>query len=68
MTIRQSQVFFLVQVEPHEVDTTGWTELERRAQLGTRWWTLDELAATGETVYPGDVAELVENAIRSGWA
>jgi 8-oxo-dGTP pyrophosphatase MutT (NUDIX family) len=67
-TIRQRQVFFLVQVEPLEVDTTGWTELERRAQLGTRWWTLAELAATGETVYPEDVASLVENAIRSGWA
>lgn len=67
-TIRQRQVYFLVQVEPLEVDTTGWTELERRAQLGTRWWTLAELAATGATVYPGDVASLVENAIRSGWA
>ena len=67
-TIRQRQIFYLVQVEPHEVDTTGWTELERRAQMGTRWWTLAELAATQETVYPDDVAELVENAIRSGCA
>jgi 8-oxo-dGTP pyrophosphatase MutT (NUDIX family) len=67
-TIQQRQVFYLVQVEPLEVDTTGWTELERRAQLGTRWWTLAELATTRETVYPEDVVALVENAIRSGWA
>ncbi len=67
-TIQQRQVFFLVQVEPLEVDTTRWTELERRAQKGTRWWTLEELAATRETVYPDDVVALVENAIRSGWA
>ena len=67
-TIRQRQVFYLVQVEPHEVDTTGWTDIERRAQLGTRWWTLDELAKTQETVYPEDVVALVESATRSGCA
>ena len=49
---RQQETFFLVRVEAHEVDASGWTQLERDSVDGWRWWGLDELAASGERVYP----------------
>jgi 8-oxo-dGTP pyrophosphatase MutT (NUDIX family) len=44
--------FFLCRVDGHEVDTARQTTLERQHYQGHRWWTLAELAATTETVYP----------------
>lgn len=67
-TIRQQEVFYVVVVEAFEVDTSGWEKSEIRCQREVRWWTADELAATTEMVYPEDLAALVENTIRSGWA
>ena len=37
----------------------GWDEVEQRALLNHRWWTVDELRATDETVYPSELAEVV---------
>ncbi len=53
---RQDETFFLARVDGHVVDGTGRTELERDAVLDHRWWSLDELRATGETVYPSTMA------------
>jgi hypothetical protein len=52
-------------VDAFEPTTTGWTELERRALLGLRWWTVDDLRATDETVYPATLADLVAEALAS---
>ncbi|HXR44668.1 MAG TPA: NUDIX domain-containing protein, partial [Pseudolysinimonas sp.] len=52
----QREVYFLVTVDRVEPDTSGWTAAERRAQLEFRWWTMPELIATTETVYPEDLA------------
>jgi 8-oxo-dGTP pyrophosphatase MutT (NUDIX family) len=63
----QRQSFYVLRVGDFEVDTSGWVETERRAQRGVRWWTVDELRSTADTVYPPDLAELVAESIRSGW-
>ncbi len=39
--IRQHQVFFVVQVDPFVVDTSGWEAAELRSQREVRWWTRD---------------------------
>lgn len=57
--IEQDEVFFLARVDGHEVSDAGWTELERRAMTGHRWWSLAELEATTERVYPEGLAELL---------
>jgi 8-oxo-dGTP pyrophosphatase MutT (NUDIX family) len=44
--------FFLYRVDRHEVDTSGMTALELGAHGGHRWWSLEELLATPEVVYP----------------
>lgn len=67
LLVRQHQTFHLVRVDAFEPDTSGWEETEVRAQRGLRWWPLAELRTTTETVYPVDLAELVDEAIRSGW-
>jgi len=50
-----------------EVDTSGFTELESRTVDGHRWWTLDELRATEETIYPVQLPTLLPKALTSTW-
>jgi 8-oxo-dGTP pyrophosphatase MutT (NUDIX family) len=57
---RQSETFFAVRVEPFTPEHHGWDEVEQRALLDHRWWTLDELRATDESVYPRQLAVLVQ--------
>jgi len=52
--------YFVVRVERFEIDTVGWTEIEREVIVEARWWALHELRATRETVYPEGLVALVE--------
>ncbi|MFI9275464.1 NUDIX hydrolase [Kitasatospora sp. NPDC052896] len=69
-------LYFHLRVADHRVDTSGQLADERRYHAGHRWWTIDELAATRETVHPlgltGLLAELVagripERPVRLPW-
>jgi 8-oxo-dGTP pyrophosphatase MutT (NUDIX family) len=55
----QHESFFRVRVEQADVDYSGWTETERRTVQTHHWWTVAELTATTETVYPEALLELV---------
>ena len=55
--------FFLHRVTSHQVDPAGLNEFERRHYRGHRWWSQAELAATRETIYPGNLAALVAGLI-----
>lgn len=55
----QTEDFYLVHVPARDVDTTGWTEVERRSVSGYRWWTPAELATTSDTVFPAELAALL---------
>ena len=57
---RQSESFFAVGVEPFTPQHHGWYEVEQRALLDHRWWTVDELRATDERFYPRALTDLVE--------
>jgi 8-oxo-dGTP pyrophosphatase MutT (NUDIX family) len=57
---RQSESFFAVNVEAFAPQHHGWDEVEQRALLGHRWWTVDELRATDEAVYPSELADVVQ--------
>jgi 8-oxo-dGTP pyrophosphatase MutT (NUDIX family) len=50
---RQHELFFLACVDdlPNVVDT-HWSDLERRAVLGHRWWTIKELQSTDQVIHP----------------
>ena len=59
LSYRQAECFFAVAVDafvPHE---RGWDDIEQQALLEHRWWTLAELHATAERLYPSELAKLV---------
>jgi 8-oxo-dGTP pyrophosphatase MutT (NUDIX family) len=60
---RQSESFFAVNVEPFTPQHHGWDEVEQRALLDHRWWTVDELRTTDETVYPSELADVVQSVL-----
>jgi hypothetical protein len=63
--IRSEEMFFVYRTSRFEPSTSGHTDLERRAIHGHRWCdqaSIVELAARGETVYPLQLAELLEEA------
>ena len=59
-SFRQSESFFGVNVAPFTPEHHGWDEVEQRALLDHRWWSLDELRSTDESVYPTQLVEVVE--------
>ena len=58
--------YFWLRVADTTVDTSHQEELERSVMLGHRWWTVDELATTGELVYPIGLAGLMEALLGRG--
>ncbi|HEU0206939.1 MAG TPA: NUDIX domain-containing protein [Pseudolysinimonas sp.] len=59
----QQERYFTVRVETFVLDTTGWTEGERRSLLGARWWSPVELGAASVRVFPDTLPELLHAAI-----
>ncbi|WP_081612694.1 MULTISPECIES: NUDIX hydrolase [unclassified Methylobacterium] len=57
--------YFVVRLPSDEVDTSRLAETEDSTVLGTRWWTLDELEASGERIEPAGLARLARR-IASG--
>ncbi|HWG93705.1 MAG TPA: NUDIX domain-containing protein [Mycobacteriales bacterium] len=62
---RQTEDYFVLRVDAHDVDTSGFNELEVSAVLGHRWWSVEELRSTGERVYPEALPDLVDAAARA---
>jgi 8-oxo-dGTP pyrophosphatase MutT (NUDIX family) len=52
--------YFVVRGDRFDVVTDGWTDLERDVMDQHRWWTPSELRTTEETIYPEEIAWLVE--------
>jgi 8-oxo-dGTP pyrophosphatase MutT (NUDIX family) len=63
-SFRQAEWFFAVAVDPFTPGRRGWDELEVRALVSHRWWTLAELDATEVVVYPSDLGALVRAVLR----
>lgn len=53
--IQQSMDFYVARVAPFEVTFAGHDEVERGCVDGHRWWSIDELRATGERYFPEDL-------------
>ena len=59
--IHSDEHYFLVRASSFEVDSAGWTEVERESIEEHRWWTRRELDVTSETVYPERLSALLES-------
>lgn len=57
--LHQYEQFFVAHVHAFDVSAEGWSDLEKRTMLESRWWSLDELESTTETIYPDVLATLV---------
>ena len=53
------ETFHAVRVPACEVRPRLVTEVERRTVLGHRWWSVAELRDRTETVYPGELADVL---------
>lgn len=56
-------VFFFHRVSHHDVDTSGFEELEASTFAEHRWWSASELIQTTETVVPNGLAELLSDLL-----
>lgn len=59
---RQHEVYFVARIEPFALSTDDRTALERRALTDARWWSVAELEATEEVVYPENLLDLLRGA------
>lgn len=55
------ETYFTATTISFVADRAGWTELEQRSISATRWWTVDELRETPDTVFPENLLELLES-------
>lgn len=55
--------FILARCEGGEVSRAGWQALEREFVDDIRWWALDELEGSAESVWPRDLAKRLRAAL-----
>ncbi len=60
---RFSESYFSARCVGGEVSRAGWHALERQLIDDIRWWTLDELMATDEPVFPERLTELLRQIL-----
>lgn len=54
--------YFLVRTASFALDTSAHTELERRVMQAHRWFDRAELGDWHETIFPGDIADVLAQA------
>ncbi|MEZ0090724.1 NUDIX hydrolase [Streptacidiphilus sp. EB129] len=55
----QDEWYYLARTGTTALDASGQTELEQRTVDELRWWTVDALTGTPDTVYPEGLAPLL---------
>lgn len=58
--------WYLARVDRLDVDTSGFTAEEVAADLGWRWWSVDDLRGAEDLLVPGDLADLLAGILRDG--
>ncbi len=57
------ETYFLVRIGAvSDISRDGWTVLETEIIAEHRWWSIGELTATSETVYPTSLVTMLEQA------
>ncbi|RJL22080.1 NUDIX hydrolase [Bailinhaonella thermotolerans] len=63
---RATDSFFLLRVPELEVDVSAMEDLEAGLIESFRWWSIPDLSATGELVYPLGLHSLLERLLYGG--
>ncbi|MHB1431145.1 MAG: NUDIX hydrolase [Streptosporangiaceae bacterium] len=62
--VRQAEQYYLARVRPENVDPQSAANPDNIQEW--RWWSLAELTATSQTVYPAELTELLRGILASG--
>jgi 8-oxo-dGTP pyrophosphatase MutT (NUDIX family) len=62
-TVLSVERYFVVHSNGEELSRAGWTADEARVMADHKWWSVDELRETGETVWPERLIEMLEGAL-----
>jgi 8-oxo-dGTP pyrophosphatase MutT (NUDIX family) len=62
--VRQAERYYLIRVQPENVLPQSAASPDNIQEW--RWWTLAELAATSQAVYPAELAGMVRDILASG--
>ena len=57
----QEEAYFLIRCDHFDVSDSDWTETERQVVEEYRWWSVDELRATTDTVYPEGLVAFLDS-------
>jgi 8-oxo-dGTP pyrophosphatase MutT (NUDIX family) len=60
----QDERYFVVRVTDNALSRDDWTDLEREVMVEHRWWSLEELSRTEAIVWPENLREMIERALR----
>jgi len=63
--VRAEERFFLIWSPDTVISRAGWSAHEAEVMTDHRWWTVEALAQTTETVWPSDLLAMLSTAIRS---
>lgn len=59
---RKVERVLATRVPDDTVDTSGWTDAERREIVRWHWWTIEELRVNGTDIHPAGLANLADRA------
>jgi 8-oxo-dGTP pyrophosphatase MutT (NUDIX family) len=62
---RQDGVFYAFASNAAALNSTGWSEIEARTIDQGKWWGVEELLATAQTVYPAHLAQMLGDYLTS---
>jgi hypothetical protein len=54
------QRFFLLRTDDFVLSPKVWTDEEQRVLTEHRWWSLDDIRDSKETIWPAELADIVQ--------
>jgi 8-oxo-dGTP pyrophosphatase MutT (NUDIX family) len=60
---RQNGVFFAFSSNTAQLNCDGWSAAEAQTIDQGKWWSVSQLRATQETVYPSHLADMIESVL-----
>lgn len=60
------EIWFFARVHNFEIDTSGFTEIERKVLQEHRWWSLHELETTNDVLTPRALAKFLREILKHG--
>jgi len=63
-TVRSEERFYLVRLDETEFSYDGWTESENKRMNAGKWWSVEEIKASGEKFFSENIVGILERLSR----